>query len=209
MEIAAVIPAYNEEERIAEVVKVAIQHSLITETIVVSDGSTDDTALIAERCGAEVLELSENIGKGGAMQLGIEETEAEIILFLDADLIGLKGKHLDKLLKPLINNKVKMTVGVFGEGRFTTDLAHKIAPFLSGQRGIRREILQQISNLDVTKFGVEVALTRYAKEAGIETEQIILEDLTHVMKEEKLGFWQGLIARFKMYWEMLKGVRWS
>ncbi|MBM7623481.1 glycosyltransferase family 2 protein [Sporohalobacter salinus] len=209
MKIAAVIPAYNEEERIAEVVNITIQHDLITETIVVSDGSIDNTALIADECGAKVVELNENIGKGGAMQLGVEETEAEIILFLDADLIGLNSEHIDRLLNPLINNNFKMTVGLFGKGRFTTDLAQKIAPFLSGQRGVRREILQEISNLDLTRFGVEVALTRHAKESGIKIKRVILNGLTHVMKEEKLGLWQGIIARFRMYWEMIKGIQWS
>lgn len=209
MEIATVIPAYNEEERIAEVINVTIEHDLITETIVVSDGSTDDTALVADRCGAQVCELNENIGKGGAMQLGVKETEAEVILFLDADLIGLNVEHIDKLLKPLITNEAKMTVGVFGKGRLTTDLAQKVAPFLSGQRGVKREILHQMARLDLTRFGVEVALTRQAKKAGVEIRKVILEDLTHVMKEEKLGLWKGIIARLKMYWEMFKGMQWS
>jgi len=60
---------------------------LINEVIVVSDGSTDDTVKIALQFdGVQVVELPENRGKGGAMKAGLEQTAAEIVLFLDADL---------------------------------------------------------------------------------------------------------------------------
>lgn len=204
MEIAAVIPAYNEEKRIAQVVDIVSKHNLITETIVVSDGSEDDTALVAKRAGARVIELEENIGKGGAMKVGIEHNSAEIILLLDADLIGLSEEHIYKLVNPIIIDEVDMTVGVFTEGRVATDLAQKITPFLSGQRGVKRQILQKISDLDVTRFGVEIALNKYAQENEVEVKEVILEDLTHVMKEEKFGVWKGFWARVRMYWDIIK-----
>lgn len=206
MQVAAVIPAYNEEDRIAEVINAVKRHDLIAETIVVSDGSEDDTAEVARKKQVKVIELEKNIGKGGAMQVGIENTSCEVILFLDADLVGLTNEHINKLIRPIITTEVDMTVGIFTAGRVTTDLAQKITPSLSGQRCVRRELLQNISDLDMTRFGVEVALTQYVKEHEIEIKEIILEDLTHVMKEEKLGVWKGFLARLKMYWEVLKNL---
>jgi len=206
MEIAAIIPAYNEERTIAQVVNVVKKHHLIDTTIVVSDGSTDETANVAREQEVKVIELEDNIGKGGAMKVGVDSTKAELILFLDADLVGLTEKHINSLLRPLIEEDVDMTIGLFAKGRVATDLAQKIAPFLSGQRGVKRKILQDISNLDMTRFGVEVALTQYVKENEVQIKEVVLEDLTHVMKEEKLGFLKGFTARMKMYWEVLKNI---
>ncbi len=204
MEITAVIPAYNEEETIGEIVEVVKDNNLINKVIVVSDGSKDDTVKVADEAGAEVIQLKNNRGKGAAMQVGINYMSSDIILFLDADLIGLQLKHIDDLLLPVISNEVEMTVGIFSKGRLATDLAQKIAPFLSGQRAVKSNILKSISHLDLTRFGVEVALTRYVKENNIKIKSIELDDLTHVLKEEKFGLIQGLKERLKMYWDILK-----
>ncbi|GAB6137615.1 glycosyltransferase family 2 protein [Halanaerobaculum tunisiense] len=206
MLITAVIPAYNEEETIGDVVTKVSNHQLIEEVIVVSDGSEDATAAIAKTKGANVIELAENSGKGAAMQKGIDLAEADVILFLDADLLGLTPQHIDQLLLPVIKDEAAMTVGVFSAGRVATDLAQKITPFLSGQRAIKSELLENISNLDMTKFGVEVALTKYVTDNDIQITEVELEDLTHRMKEEKLGLVKGIKARLKMYWEIIKNL---
>ncbi|WP_408954510.1 glycosyltransferase family 2 protein [Natroniella sp. ANB-PHB2] len=204
MQIAAIIPAYNEEETVAQVVTQVRNHRLIDEVVVVSDGSIDKTAAKALKAGAEVIKLEQNQGKGAAMQVGIENSKSDIILFLDADLLGLTAEHIDQLLSPIINKKTKMTIGVFAEGRMVTDLAQKIAPFLSGQRAVKRSVLDGISDLNMTKFGVEVALTQYIKKHNIKIEEVELYDLSHVMKEEKLGVVEGFKARVKMYWDIVK-----
>jgi len=97
-----------------------------------------------------------------------------------------------------------MSLGVFEKGRVATDLAQKMAPYLTGQRALQRDILGHISDLDLTRFGVEVALHRYVEENNIPVALVTLPDLSHLMKEEKLGLWKGLAARGKMYWEIIK-----
>lgn len=205
MQTCAIIPALNEEQTIAAVVKTALQSSLVTEVLVVSDGSIDNTAALAYEAGARVIELPDNLGKGGAMCKGAENTSADILLFLDADLIGLTVKHIEDLLLPVLRDGYEMSVGIFEKGRIQTDLAHIFAPFLSGQRAIKREIFMKM-NLELTRFGVEVALTRYCLENNIKLKKVYLPEITHVMKEEKLGFTQGFRARMKMYWEIAKCV---
>ncbi len=205
MRIAAIVPAYNEEKTIEDVLSVLTECKEIDQVIVVSDGSTDDTVKIARQFkGVEVVELFENRGKGGAMKAGLEHTPAEIILFLDADLIGLTEDHIDALLRPVLENKAVMSLGLFGKGRVATDLAQKMAPYLTGQRAMRRDLLAHISDLDLTRFGVEVALHRYVDENDVSVALVTLSDLSHLMKEEKLGLWKGLAARGKMYWEIIK-----
>ncbi|MGB4502494.1 MAG: glycosyltransferase family 2 protein [Dethiobacteria bacterium] len=205
MDVAAIVPAYNEEKTIGAVLEVLTKCRLINEVIVVSDGSTDDTVKIALQFdGVQVVELPENRGKGGAMKAGLEQTAAEIVLFLDADLIGLTEDHVNALLQPVLENQALMSLGVFEKGRIATDLAQKVAPYLSGQRALQRDLLRDLSDLDLTRFGVEVALHRYMEENKIPVALVNLPDLSHLMKEEKLGLWKGLAARGKMYWEIIK-----
>lgn len=206
MKSAVIIPAYNEEHTIGEVIGTVRQVPFVDEIIVVSDGSTDNTAAAAESHGAKVIPLTENLGKGGAMMVGVNNTEAEVVLFLDADLIGLQPGHVADLLLPVLEGRAEMTVGIFEHGRLATDLAQFIAPYLSGQRAVKRDLFGQLSNLEMTRFGVEVALTRFAKTAGISVVEVELKDMTHIMKEEKLGFLRGFLARLKMYWEIAKCV---
>jgi len=86
MRVVAVIPAYNEEKRITTVVHGTQQ--FVDRVIVVDDGSTDATPLVAERAGATVVQHAENCGAGAATMTGIEAARAagaEIIVTLDAD----------------------------------------------------------------------------------------------------------------------------
>lgn len=206
MKVAAVIPAYNEESTIGEIVRTVRQAPVISEVLVVSDGSTDGTALVAEDTGARVIRLTANVGKGGAMMAGVKSTDADIILFLDADLIGLTQEHILNLLEPVIEGRAEMTIGIFEDGRLATDLAQFIAPYLSGQRAVRRALFERLPDLDMARFGVEVALTKFVKTEGISVEEVELKEMSHIMKEEKLGLVKGVMARMKMYWEIAKYV---
>ncbi len=202
--IVAIIPAYNEEETIGKNLKVLNDSGWLSEIVVVSDGSTDKTVEVAESYGARVIELKENVGKGGAMKAGLDCIRSEIILFLDADLIGLTHKHIEDLLVPVIQDKTDMTVGIFEKGRVTTDFAQKVAPYLSGQRAVKKNVLENISNLELSRFGVEMALNRHIERNHVRVKEVILEDVSHIMKEEKFGVFRGFAARMKMYWDIVK-----
>jgi polyisoprenyl-phosphate glycosyltransferase len=205
--VTAIIPAYNEEHNIGAVLDILTNSPLINEIVVVSDGSEDQTAKVAAAYeGVEVIELLNNRGKGGAVKAGLENSCGDLILILDADLIGLQEEHVELLLQPVISGRTKMTTGLFEKGRPVTDLAQKVAPFLSGQRALKRELLENVSDMDLSRFGLEVALQRYIEEQDVDHEPVQLPLLSHVMKEEKLGFWKGVSARAKMYWEIIRYV---
>ncbi len=206
MNIVAIIPAYNEEKTIGEVVQMVCSVPLIKKVIVVSDGSTDNTALIAKKNGAKVINLKKNLGKGGAMCAGVNNSKEDILLFLDADLIGLKKEHIINLLNPIINNDCQMTVGLFSKGSLSTDLAHKITGFLSGQRAMKRELFNQIPFVEAARYGVETALTKYTKKNNIPVIKVKLYNLTHRTKENKLGLLKGFKMRLKMYKEIIFSI---
>lgn len=206
MKIDAVIPAYNEARTIGQVVRTARACRLLNDVIVVSDGSTDGTSQFACRAGARVIELPTNQGKGAAIVAGVHATNAEVIVLLDADLIGLKAKHIQQLILPVQQGKAEMTVGMFKSGRKITDLSQRLTPFLSGQRAIVRSVFDGLTELELTRYGVDITISRYAKQNGLRVQTVSLLGITQVMKEEKLGFWKGFSARLKMYWEIMMAL---
>ncbi len=103
--IVAVIPAYNEASRIAQVVRDAKRY--VHTVIVVDDGSTDQTGEIAKKEGAFVVQHLENGGAGAATMTGIDAARAmgaTTVVTLDAD-----GQHdpadIPLLLKPIADDQ--------------------------------------------------------------------------------------------------------
>lgn len=203
MLISAIIPAYNEEKTIGNVLSTLSSIDFIDEIIVVSDGSCDRTVSIAKRYNVRIIELSSNQGKSNAVLKGVSSTKADIILMLDADLIGLTREHVISLIEPIINDNVDMTIGIFKNGRGVTDFAQKIAPFLSGQRAIKREVFDKLKKHRVKDYGIEMALMLMAQEENMNVKSVYLKDMTHVMKEEKHGFLHGFLLRLKMYLDII------
>src|SRR3954453_7535867 len=85
MRISFLIPAYNEEATIGEVLERIAALGLDSQVIVVDDGSEDATAEIAERAGVIVLR-QENRGKGAAIRAAIPHIDGDIAVIQDADM---------------------------------------------------------------------------------------------------------------------------
>jgi len=196
--VAAILPAYNEARTIERIIKILREVPELNEIIVVSDGSTDATTNIARKAGAVVLELTSNKGKGAAMFAGAQFTSQEVLLFLDADLEGLLPEQVVSLIAPVLKNEADMTIGIFKQGRPLTDWSQAIAPYLSGQRAIKRDLFLK-AGLAHSRYDAEVRLTHFAKENSWRVLEIPLVNVTHVIKEEKRGLWSGFFARLGMY----------
>jgi glycosyltransferase involved in cell wall biosynthesis len=147
--VSAVIPAYNEEKTIEAVVKGALSH--VDEVLVVDDGSTDDTARIAEEAGAKVLR-QQNAGVLKATELGLREATCDIIVTLDAD-----GQHdpseIPSLIEPILRGEADLVMGIRPElpylsERILTSLTSIRVPIgdaSTGFRAVRREIAREMS----------------------------------------------------------------
>jgi glycosyltransferase involved in cell wall biosynthesis len=207
MKVSIIIPAFNEEKNIPQVMDSLHTLQDNYEILVVNDGSQDNTSDIVRSYNIPVLDMPKNRGKSFAMWTGLQHTSGQAILFLDADLIGLKPEHVHKMIIPIIDGIADMTVGIFTSGRSITDLAQKLTPFLSGQRAVRRAILEKLGyNEWLSGYGIEIALTRYAREHHLRILEIPLDNVSQIIKEEKLGLTRGMKARLKMYWEIAKEI---
>lgn len=205
MKVTAIVPAYNEARRIAAVLTPLKACGAVDEIVVVSDGSTDGTYDLVKRDpDVTAIRLEHNRGKGGAMAVGARMTDADALLFLDADLRGLTPDHIRSLVGPVASGGVCMSLGVFHGGRFLTDLAQRIVPCISGQRCVTREFFLSIPALEDARMGVETAITCHALRAGIPIARVVLKGVTHPMKEEKLGPLRGAASRAQMYCDIFR-----
>jgi polyisoprenyl-phosphate glycosyltransferase len=181
--------------------------SALGEVLVVDDGSSDNTSGVVRSHPeyGKKLRLHEqptNQGKGAAMFAGANATDADILVFLDADLIDLHPEQVDSLVAPVASGKCDMALGVFRGGNFWTSLAQVLAPNISGQRAIRRDVFLSVPNVANARYGVELAITNYVFAEGHPMTYVTLKDVSHPQKEKKLGFVRGSLSRMKMYKEM-------
>ncbi len=205
MNVSVVVPAYNEASRISAVLTPLAGCPSVDEVIVIDDGSDDGTAEVARHFGVQVFSLPEKRGKAAALDEGVRQARNEILLFLDADLVGLKREHIERLIEVYSKQRADMVVGVFSNGRMNTDIAQKINPFASGQRLLSKDLWQRAKeNIEEMDYGIEIALSKLAAKEGWRREKVKLDGVTHILKEEKRGFAKGVIDRLKMYGDMIK-----
>ena len=76
-----------------------------------------------------MVELLYNVGKGGALYQGLMNTTSNVVLLLDADLIGLTHQHVIDLVKPVIDGEADVTIGIFEDGRLRLILLKKLLLF--------------------------------------------------------------------------------
>lgn len=114
MKVYVIIPAYNEEKNISEVILHAKKYC--KNIIVVDDGSKDGTSKVSEKMGVEVVRLNQNRGKGAALRMGAGkalEDGADVLVFIDAD------RQHDPHEIPVFLEKLKGVDIVFGSRRRT------------------------------------------------------------------------------------------
>ena len=112
--VSIIIPAYNEEKTLEEIIRKVYATDIRKEIIVVNDGSEDKTALILEeiknKYNLKIINLDKNHGKGFAIRKGIEQSSGDIILIQDADLETDPAEY-QKLLAPIIEGRAKVVFG--------------------------------------------------------------------------------------------------
>ncbi|MBN1192291.1 MAG: glycosyltransferase family 2 protein [Coriobacteriia bacterium] len=175
------IPAHNEAATITATVAAALTLSAVDRVVVIDDASEDGTPALAREAGAEVLVLETNLGKGGALQAGLNTVrdDAEVLVLLDGDL-GTTAAEAAVLIEPVLAGEADMTIATLprpaGSGGFglVKGLARSgirilsgfeaSAP-LSGQRALSRQAWE-VATPFARGYGVEVALTVRAARTG-------------------------------------------
>jgi Glycosyltransferases involved in cell wall biogenesis len=136
---AAVIPAYQDEKHIGDIVRRTRER--VDHVLVIDDGSSDQTAQRAREAGAEVIVHDQNRGKGEAIKTGLEQgigREVAWVILLDSD-----GQHLPEEIDRFLSAAASATRPTFFIGNRMNDVARM--PFI--RRVVNRYMSNQISRV--------------------------------------------------------------
>ncbi len=222
--VCALVPAYNEAARIASTLLALRARREIHAIVVADDGSGDDTARLARASGADLVLSLPNGGKGAALTAAYQAARemGDIFLLLDADL-GASASECVKLLPLLRSSEADMTIGLLPADpdfartgqRGGLGLVVRLARWgiarrtgqifeqpLSGQRAVRRDVLERLGGRFAPGFGVEVALTVGALQAGCRVREVPTQFRHHVTG----GDWRSLRHRARQLWDVARVV---
>ncbi|MFW6046216.1 MAG: glycosyltransferase [Candidatus Woesearchaeota archaeon] len=196
MIIDAIVPAYNEEKRIYSVLEVLNNHREINKIIVINDASSDKTKEVVENFDSNKLifvDLKENHGKSDAVKKGVLKSDSDFLFFCDADIKGLKKKHIDLLFKPILEGRDVMSVGLRDKSsKIINFLQMNVVPPITGERVISYEHFKENINNPVMKnYGMELVLDEYCNRNNIPIYKKILSGVNQTSKLKKrkvLGF---------------------
>jgi glucosyl-3-phosphoglycerate synthase len=170
--VAVIVPAKNESATVGTVLDAVLVHRhLVDELVVVNDNSVDDTTTVADHHGARV------IGMDGPSGKGLASTTADIVVFLDADVVNTTSEFVARLIQPLLErSEIQLVKGYYerplhnmptGGGRVNELAARPILSLLypglgeirqplAGETAGRRSAFDAIT-LEKA-YGVEIAL---------------------------------------------------
>ena len=206
--LAVVIAAHDEADRIGATVAAVRDAFPGAHVVVADDGSSDDTAAVAQAAGAQVARLERRSGKGGAASRGAAlalEGDPELILLCDADLAA-SAARLQPLLDAVTAGEADLAVAVFARkvgGGFgvAVGFAHwaignlvglDLRAPISGQRAMRAEVLRAVTPF-APRFGMEIGMTVDAARAGFRVGEVEV-DLEHRATGRT---WRGFMHRFR------------
>lgn len=187
--VSVIIPTLNEEKRISQVISFCRASPLIHEVIVIDDGSTDSTFQLAKSAGAKVY-YSSMLGKGTSMLDGLWKAQADIVLYLDGDIYNFSDELIERMTRPLIENRCDLVKGNFHRtaGRVT---ALTTKPLLKAFFPEISEIEQPLGGIvaakkDILKnikfepdYGVDVGILIDVSQLGARIEEVNIGSLDH------------------------------
>lgn len=180
--LTVVIPAYNEERTIANVIAKVRATGLASQILVVDDCSTDATAArVQDQAGSDLVLLRHdaNRGKGAALRTGFAKAQSDIVLVQDADLEYDPGEY-PKLLAPILAQRADVVLG----SRFAGGDAHRVLFFW---HSVANRVLTLLSNMftNLNLTDMECGPKVFRRE--------VLERIT--IEEDRFGFEPEIVAK--------------
>lgn len=220
-DVSIIIPAYCEEETIAEVLKRVIKVSWSlgdVEIIVVDDGSTDKTGkVVAGFPFVKYIRHKTNMGKGAALRTGIKYSRGKILVIQDADL-EYAPEYIPSIVKPIADNSVDMVYGSrFNSRPEGMSISHyignsilsavagflyavKINDIMTGQKAFRRDLLEA-AELKENGFAVEIEITTIGLNGSEQTKygEVPIPYSYRQHGVSKIGYIDGFKSLIKLF----------
>lgn len=181
MRISIVIPAYNSNLRVTQLIKkikkVDFKKNDI-EIIVVNDASKDETLQLLKKVkGIRLINHKKNTGKGGAVATGLNASKGDILFIQDDDL-EYDPLDIPKIIEPILKNKAKVVYGsrrlnkkntyssplyywggVFIDSIISITIRYPLSDAITGSKAFTREVYNAIAPLETKGFEIEAEIT--------------------------------------------------
>jgi len=216
--LSVVIPVFNEEATLGNVVRKVLAIPDLREVIIVDDGSSDGTAEVAAEIAAanpmvRVERLARNAGKTAALRAGFALTQGDIVIVQDADL-EYDPQEIHSVIEPILEGHADVVFGSrFLVRRATRVLyfyhyvANKLLTFLSnaftnlnmtdvetGYKAFRGDIIRNMIIVS-SGFGFEVEATAKIAKLGVRVYEVPISYYGRTYSEgKKISFKDGLVA---------------
>jgi glycosyltransferase involved in cell wall biosynthesis len=218
VKVSFLIPAYNEAATIGEVLDRIRGLELDAQVIVVDDGSTDETAAIAEAAGATVIRQA-NSGKGAAIRAAIPRIEGEIAVIQDADM-EYDPADVPALIAPIVDGVADVVFGSrLSGGRpqrahlFWHLVGNRALSLLTcvlfnttlsdmetGYKAFRSEVLQSL-DLRENSFGIEPEITGKVCKRKLRVYELPISYFGRTYEEGKKITWRD---GFRAVWVLFR-----
>ena len=224
--LSVVMPAYNEEATLDEIVGRVLESPWTAELVIVDDGSADATVDIATKLAegdsrVRLVQQPHNMGKGAALRRGFQEATADFVVVQDADL-EYDPTEYSELMVPLVDGRADVVYGSrFLAGRphrvlyFWHSVGNKFLTLLSNMftnlnltdmetcyKAFRREVIQSVE-IEEDRFGFEPEVTAKLARAGYRIYEVGISYSGRTYEEGKKIGWRDGMQRDRMHLEVL------
>jgi glycosyltransferase involved in cell wall biosynthesis len=218
--LSVVIPVFNEQETIKEIVSLVLNQPIVSEIIIVDDCSQDNTfhtitELRKNDCRIRVFHHEINMGKGAAIRTGISECKCSIVIIQDADL-EYDPCEYPKMVRPIQAGKAD---AVFGS-RFIGSEEHRVLYFWHSvgnrlltlfsnmvtnlnltdmetcYKAFRREVIQSIQLVE-DRFGFEPEVTAKIARSGARIYEVAISYHGRTYAQGKKVNWKDGISAIR------------
>ena len=208
MKVTAIVPAYNEERTIGNVLNALTSSNRINEIIVVNGASTDNTLKIIKKFLSnkspklKIINLKNREGgKGMAVKIAAKHLKSDIVLLFDADLIGLRKEHIKQLLEPIANKQAAMVIGLRDKGNAISNMIMPYFPLTGGERAFASKVFQEIMKIPLIQgWGLEAVMNDYCRKKGLKVAKVKLNGMDHIGLQTKKF---GLMAFVKEIYDVI------
>ena len=201
--VSAIIPVYNEAPRVAKVLDAVIGHALVDEVIVINDGSSDDSeAVLKARPSIRLISYRPNRGKSHAALMGLRAAKNELVMILDADLLGLTPRNITDLIEPVAAGDADMSLTL----RQNSLHIYRFfgLDFVSGERVFHKYIIRDLETLGrLPGYGLESFLNEIVVQKKMRLKVVRWDNVICPRKSAKVGWWAGTTADFQMVWSII------